>query len=110
MLKIRSARMKIEDGEVEIRITRGKENHVLSPSWMLLNRFKLQKKTMGLKTAWDNYIVDFVFEMDNDICIKEMEKIAEMAATKNVVLTCYCSDEEHCHRSLIKRMIERRFM
>ena len=109
MLIIRNNRMKRKDGELEICITRNVD-HPLSPSWMLLNRFKLQKKTLGLKAAWNNYVVDFVFEMDNDVSILHMKKIAELAHTQNVVLTCYCNDEEHCHRSLIKRMIERRFM
>jgi uncharacterized protein YeaO (DUF488 family) len=109
MLKIRSARTKRNDGETVIEITR-KKGHVLSPSWTLLNRFKLQKKTLGLKTAWDNYLIDFVFEMDNEQCIKEMARIAELAQTQDVVLTCYCNDEMHCHRSAIKRMIEKRFM
>ena len=109
MLKIRSARMKIEDGELEICITRTVD-HPLSPSWELLNRFKLQKKTKGLKVAWDNYIIDFIFEMENDVSVLHMKKIAELAETQDVVLTCYCNDQGHCHRSLIKRMIERRFM
>lgn len=108
-LKIKSSRMKIKNDEIEINIMRSKGS-VLSPSWNLLNRFKFQKKHMGLNKAWGNYVIDFIFEMDNDESIKAMKQIAKLSLTQDVVLICSCVDAEHCHRSLVKRMIEQRYL
>ncbi len=108
-INIKSSRMKISKNEIKIDITRSKGS-VLSPSWNLLNRFKFQKKTMGLNKAWENYVIDFIFEMDNDESIKAMEDIAKLSLKQDVALVCSCVDAEHCHRSLVKRMIENRYL
>jgi len=105
----KSSRMKCNEEEIEINITRSKGS-VLSPSWNLLNRFKFQKKTMGLNKAWENFIIDFIFEMDNDESIQAMEDIAKLSLKHNVALICTCVDADHCHRSLVKRMIENRYL
>lgn len=108
-INIKSSRMKIGKDEVKIDITRSKSS-VLSPSFNLLNRLKFQKKTMGLTKAWENFIIDFIFEMDNDESIQAMEEIATLSLKQNIILVCSCVDAEHCHRSLVKRMIENRYL
>ena len=108
-INIKSTRMKISQNEVEINIMRS-NGSVLSPSWNLLNKFKFQKKTMGLNKAWENFIIDFIFEMDNDAAINAMKDIAKISIKQDVALVCSCVDAAHCHRSLIKRMIEQRYL
>ena len=106
-LKTKNSRMKVKDNEVEIRIAK---DTPLSPSMNLINRFKFQRKTMGLNKAWENFIIDFIFEMDNDEAIQGMKDIATLLQTQNVVLICTCTDGAHCHRNLVKRMIENRYL
>lgn len=101
--------MKCDNGDIKIYITQSK-NSVLAPSWNLLNRFKFQKKAIGMNKAWENYIIDFIFEMDNDASIKAMKDIAELSLKQDVSLICTCVDAGHCHRSLVKRMIENRYL
>lgn len=109
VLNIKSSRMKISKGEFKINITRA-NGSILAPSFNLLKRFKFQKKTMGLTKAWENFIIDFIFEMDNDESIQAMEDIAKLSLKRDVTLVCSCVDAEHCHRSLVKRMIENRYL
>jgi hypothetical protein len=63
---------KMDPGAVIIDVTR-RAGSVLSPSWDMLNEYKLGKM------AWDGYISRFLQEMDNPECKAEMLRIGELA-------------------------------
>lgn len=39
---------------------------------------------------------------------RSLDELARRARTERLTLLCGCEDEEHCHRTLLKAMIERR--
>lgn len=80
-----------------IVITRFNE-HILSPSWDLLNRYKRNND-------WDAFCEDFKQEMSNWLCRVQMLAIAKEAKEHDVFLVCYENDEK-CHRFLVKEIIE----
>ncbi len=80
---------------IEVTRTRG---HILSPSWSLLNDYKLNKIT------WDQYIIRFKNEMDNESCKRIMKIIKDIAKKQDVYLCCY-EKAYPCHRFLLIDMI-----
>ena len=90
---------KMNPESVIIDVTR-RAGSVLSPSWDMLNEYKLGKMT------WDGYISMFLREMDNPECRAEMLRIGELAMTKEVYLVCF-ERVGNCHRFLLVDMIKR---
>lgn len=85
---------------VVIDVTRT-AGHLLAPSYELLMDYKNKKIT------WDQYVVRYKKEMDNESCRIEMRKIKKMAETQDVYLVCVCFNKENrCHRFLLMDMIE----
>jgi len=93
---------KINPNATFIIVTRTKD-HILSPSWNTLNKYK-----NGL-IDWNGYTEEFLKEMNNDLCKAEMKKIGEAAKTKDIYLVCFEKPDDNCHRfillELIKKMI-----
>ncbi|MCE8426162.1 MAG: DUF488 family protein [Candidatus Methanoperedens sp.] len=89
---------KMDPGAVIIDVTR-RAGSVLSPSWTLLNAYKVKK------IDWDGYISGFMREMDNPECKSEMRRIWELARTKDVYLVCF-ERVGNCHRFLLVDMIK----
>lgn len=89
----------LPESAIKIVVTR-RAGHILSPSWELLNDYKSEK------INWKQYVERFKHEMDNDRCIVEMMKIKLMANDRQVYLICYEKSSHHCHRSILKQMIE----
>lgn len=81
-------------------ITRARQNHILSPSWDLLNRYKAEK--------WDfsKYRENFLREMNHPKCEEKIAQLREISKTKTVFLICYEKDPSQCHRSIVKELIE----
>ena len=71
---------KLPVGSVVIEVTRSK-NHVLSPSWKVLNQYKKDGD-------WDSYVSSFRKEMLDPRCIDEMKKIVKISETQDVYLAC----------------------
>jgi hypothetical protein len=90
---------KMDPGAVIIDVTR-RAGSVLSPSWDMLNKYKMGKMT------WDGYISRFLREMDNPVSRAEMLRIGELARTKDVYLVCF-ERVGNCHRFLLVDMIKR---
>jgi hypothetical protein len=89
----------MDPGAVIIDVTR-RAGSVLSPSWDMLNKYKMGKMT------WDGYISRFLREMDNPVSRAEMLRIGELARTKEVYLVCF-ERVGNCHRFLLVDMIKR---
>ncbi len=84
-----------------IHVTRS-AGHILSPSIELLMSYKEKR------INWDQYVVRYKKEMNNEACRNEIKKIKEASKVSDVYLVCFCFNKEHhCHRFLLMDMIER---
>ncbi len=95
---LKKFKTKFPDAHFEV-ITRT-ANHVLSPSWQLLEKYKKEGLT------FDTYTDIFCHEMERSECQHRMKQLEEMAREKDVYLVCYEKSDEQCHRRLVKRLIE----
>jgi len=76
--------------------------HLLSPSKELLMDYKEKR------INWDQYIIRYKKEMNNEVCKGVMRRIKEASKVKDVYLVCFCHNKEKkCHRFLIIDIIER---
>lgn len=76
----------------------------LSPSYGLLQKYlKLKDKgDWNLETFSEIYVPQFLYEIKTNANAKKLlNEIYIKQQTKNVILTCFCSDENLCHRSII---------
>ena len=82
---------------------------ILSPS------FELFKATLELKQAkkWNKDIFDkwfaprFAHEMLTPEAQAKLKELAELSKIKNILIVCYCPDENLCHRSVLKFIIDK---
>jgi uncharacterized protein YeaO (DUF488 family) len=74
----------------------------LAPSPALIREYIKQKKI-----SWDEYVVKYTLEIkSNPKALEALSRLKSLIATRTVTILCHCKDEEHCHRSIIKQMIE----
>lgn len=101
------------DSGTVILITRGRPypwldydewKQVLGPRYDILNRWNTGEKT---ERDWKRYEEKFLPQM------KEIEAVSAIAALRQrvkkgetVTLLCYCKEGQHCHRYIIKSLIE----
>lgn len=95
---IKTFKEKYPDAHFEV-ITRT-ANHTLSPSWQLLEKLKEENLT------WDEYTKIFLHEMEIKGVYSKLKELKKMAKEKDVFLICYEKDATHCHRSLVKQLID----
>ena len=75
---------------------------VLSPSWELLTALKLNR----ISFEW--YKKRFLEEIsENPEAKKRINELREIAKDKVVFLVCFEKDPNVCHRSIVKKVIER---
>jgi uncharacterized protein YeaO (DUF488 family) len=84
--------------EVKIAVTRTAKS-VLSPSWKLLNDYKTGK------IDWEEYARRFIREMDKPEAQAKLQRIRELAKTKDVRLICY-EKNPPCHRFILLELIK----
>ena len=100
---IRTAHMRehVEGERLDITIINN-PNHVLSPTWHMVIKFKANK------TSWPEY------ERQYKALMRERWKerrddilsIVAIAKEKDIYLVCFCADERYCHRRLAKEFID----
>jgi uncharacterized protein YeaO (DUF488 family) len=71
-----------------------------SPSRELLREFKHEGLT------WDQYVPRYLAEMREEPARSEIERLAKLAQERTITLMCICEDENRCHRSLLRGLIE----
>lgn len=77
----------------------GNPNLELAPSEPLRKDF-IKHKNIG----WQEYVKRFTSEIENNP--KAQRALDELARYDGIItLLCHCSDENKCHRSLVKQMI-----
>lgn len=75
---------------------------VLGPSRETLHAFK------SGAIDWDEYARRYLEEIQNDEAQQALQELTAVAAEGTVTLMCICRDEAHCHRRLLKDLIEHR--
>ena len=45
-------------------------------------------------------------EMTEPDASRLLDLLAALSATANFALGCYCEDEAHCHRSVLRKLLE----
>ncbi len=91
--------VKPPEDAVVINVTRS-AGHILGPSIELLMAYKDNRIT------WDQYVIRYKKEMNNETCKGVMKRIKETALEKDVYLICVCwNKDRRCHRYLLMEMI-----
>jgi uncharacterized protein YeaO (DUF488 family) len=75
----------------------------LAPSAALLSWIK--SRSMSPK-VWSAFSKRYFREMSTPEARRLLALIAALSKQTNVSVGCYCEDEERCHRSLLRRLLE----
>ena len=102
------------DSGTVILITRGRPypwvdydeyQPILSPHLDTKNKWFASKKT---EADWKRYEEEFFPQMKEIKAVEAIEALRQRVKKKGetITLLCYCKEGEHCHRDIIKSMIE----
>ena len=77
----------------------------LAPSARLM---KLTKNTGGVDDSgrWSIFAVRYRSEMNQPDNRRVLEALAALSHHTNFSVGCYCEDEDHCHRSLLRSILK----
>ena len=78
---------------------------ILSPHLDTKNRWFASKKT---EADWKRYEEEFFPQMKEIKAVEAIEALRQRVKKKGetITLLCYCKEGEHCHRDIIKSLIE----
>jgi uncharacterized protein YeaO (DUF488 family) len=76
----------------------------LSPSPALV----AQALTAADSLAWKAFEKKFIAEMKKPEPSRLLDLLAAMSHHANFSIGCYCADESHCHRSVLRRLLAER--
>jgi Uncharacterized conserved protein len=76
----------------------------LSPSAALIGAFKSDSSPR----AWDTFVRKFKREMAASEKARVLDVLAALSHSSNISVGCYCSDEDRCHRSILRELFEER--
>ena len=90
--------------EEHILVMRNRGNNELAPSSELLSKWKNEE------INWSEYQEIFTDEMKSQESQKRLTQIAkEVAEDKDIRLICYEGEDKHCHRHILKSLVEEKF-
>ncbi|MDR5694653.1 MAG: DUF488 family protein [Armatimonadota bacterium] len=70
---------------------------------------ELIKAWKGKRLRWEEFARRYEAQIEADPQAQaRVEELARRARSETITLLCTCEDEEYCHRSVLKRIIERR--
>lgn len=93
-------------GEFGLDITvKGNKSHVLAPTWCIVNNYK------DGRIGWDEYEKAYIklLNLRYKTRKKEFDDLIKIAKQGELVLLCFCKNEEFCHRRLAKEYLEKLF-
>ena len=76
----------------------------LSPSVELM----AQGKAVASQADWNRFEQLFRKEMNNGDTAKVLDLLVALSRTTNFSVGCYCDDENRCHRSILRQLLEER--
>jgi len=77
---------------------------LLSPSPALLQLAKAAKD----ERDWSGFKKKFRIEMKQPDAARTLDLLAALSHQTNLALGCYCDDEAHCHRSVLRELLAER--
>ena len=77
---------------------------LLSPS------AELVKEALGAEDAasWRVFVRKFRKEMEQPDAARTLDLLAALSHSSNLAVGCYCEDEAHCHRSVLRELLVER--
>ena len=73
----------------------------LAPSAALLKR----GQTAGTERAWSTFVKQYRREMAAPEQVRLLRLLAALSAATDFSVGCYCADEAHCHRSVLRQLL-----
>ncbi|MCC6145219.1 MAG: DUF488 family protein [Candidatus Hydrogenedentes bacterium] len=73
----------------------------LAPSEALVKE-ALQAKD---EKAWNAFVRKYRSEMKTPAAVHLLDLLAAMSKQTNLAVGCYCEDESHCHRSILRELL-----
>ncbi len=68
----------------------------------------LIKKWKGKELGWEKFVKSYRDEFESEEKKKAYEELKEIIRTHgNVTILCACKAAEHCHREILKEMLEK---
>ncbi len=77
---------------------------MLSPSAELM----VEGKAAGDEKAWIAFLRKFRAEMNTPTASHLLDLLAALSHQTAFSIGCYCADENHCHRSVLRELLEAR--
>lgn len=65
-------------------------------------------KAASTPAEWKSFERSFRAEMNEADASKVLDLLAAMSKTTNFSVGCYCEDERHCHRSILRQLLDER--
>jgi uncharacterized protein YeaO (DUF488 family) len=79
----------------------------LSPSDELVKEAQTAQAAHDEK-AWAAFTRKFKAEMKEAAASKDLDLLAALSHHTDLAIGCYCEDEQHCHRSVLRELLEQR--
>jgi uncharacterized protein YeaO (DUF488 family) len=76
-----------------------------APSEALL---KAAKQTGDDPARWKTFVRRYRSEMKRPEASRLLDLLAALSHRTNLAVGCYCADEAHCHRSVLRALLEER--
>lgn len=76
----------------------------LSPSESLLKKAQAAND----EQSWKNFKRMFLAELKSPMASKDLDLLAALSHQTNLSIGCYCEDEQHCHRSILRELLIQR--
>ena len=78
---------------------------LLAPSEALLHEVKT---AVADKHSWRNFVRKFRAEMKRPEAARTLDLLAALSHATQLSVGCYCADESHCHRSILRELLSER--
>ena len=76
----------------------------LAPSDTLVK----QAQGAASERAWQTFVKRYRAEMAKPAAARLLDLLAALSKTTSLSVGCYCADEAHCHRSVLKELLRER--
>jgi uncharacterized protein YeaO (DUF488 family) len=77
---------------------------MLAPSQELMSKGRASRT----QAEWDSFLRAYLKEMSAPDTSRLLDVLAALSRTTNFAVGCYCEDESHCHRSMLRRLLSER--
>lgn len=62
----------------------------------------------GTQRAWDTFVKKYRAEMNAPAASRTLDLLAALSHTADFSVGCYCDDEAHCHRGVLRALLTER--